>query len=134
MVSVRPGECACLVAEKLAFHQVFGNRGTVDRNQRAVGTRTAAMDCPSDQLFARAAFATQQHAPRRGTHTVDLVFEFLHHSALADQLGIAGRRIEQSLEIAPQANARPGTHQGDHRQVGHRNNKVEIGLPKTAIL
>ena len=36
---LRARESAAFVAEQLALQQVFGNRGCVDRHERAVGAR-----------------------------------------------------------------------------------------------
>ena len=80
------GERALFVSEKLAFHQGFGHRGAIDRDERPARRVTEVMDCPRDQFFACTAFPLTRHvslcsappdgsaktpaACRRGAHQV----------------------------------------------------------------
>ncbi len=59
-VSNRPGKGAGDVAEQLALQQLAGQTGTMDSDERPVGTRAAGMDRARQHSLAGAAFATQE--------------------------------------------------------------------------
>jgi hypothetical protein len=54
-------ERAFLVAEQLAFDQCLGDGAAIDGNDVAPGAPAAAENLASDDLFAGAAFARNQH-------------------------------------------------------------------------
>ena len=108
VVAVGAGERAGLVAEELALHEVGRDRGAVDRDHRPIGPRAGAVDRPGDQLLAGAAFAAHQHAARRPGDAIDLRLQVAHRRALADQLVVAGRLLDQPLVVALQRRAARG--------------------------
>ena len=65
------GERAARVAEQLGLDQVVGQRRAVQRAERAVAARAAAMNRPRDQLLAAAALAVDQHRERRRRRALD---------------------------------------------------------------
>src|SRR6476660_9215561 len=75
---MRTGEGAFLVAEELALQHTFRNGIAVDGNEWAVPVKTEAVKRPRDHLFARSAFAENQH--RRGcrSHLANEVKYGLH--------------------------------------------------------
>src|SRR5256886_13194337 len=73
----RAGERALLVAEQLRLEQRLGERGAVDRDERAAAPRRARVDGAGDELLAGAALALDEH---RGGAARDLLEE-RHHPA-----------------------------------------------------
>ena len=122
------------MAEELAFHQVGGDRGAIDRDHRPIGARAGAVDRAGDELLAGAAFAADQHAARRLGDAVDLCFEVAHRRAIADQFRVAGRLLDKTLVVALQRREREGSHQRDGDDVGDGDDEVEIGLAEAAGL
>ena len=59
------GERAARVAEKLGFDEIVGQRRAVQRAERAIAPRTAAMHRARDQFFAAAALAFDEDGKRR---------------------------------------------------------------------
>src|SRR3569623_3231847 len=57
----RTGEGALLMSEELAFEQGLGDRGAVDRDERAARTRAGIVQAAAEQFLARAAGAEQHH-------------------------------------------------------------------------
>ena len=57
----RTGKSSALVAENLALHQGFGNRGTIDRNERTVGARREPVNRARQNFLARPGFTRDQH-------------------------------------------------------------------------
>src|SRR3546814_2453171 len=68
------GACkrAFLMAEKLGFEQVFGNRSAVDRDERLVGAAALSMNVASHQLLAGAGLAVDQDRSRPEEYTSQL--------------------------------------------------------------
>ena len=66
----RAGERALLVAEQLGLEDRLGDRGAVDRDERALRARAVVVERAREQLLAGAALAEQQHGrlARRGLH------------------------------------------------------------------
>ena len=58
---VRPGKGAADVAEKFAFQQVLGKRGTIHGHERPFAARALEVNEPRDEFLARAAFRFNQH-------------------------------------------------------------------------
>ena len=56
------------MAEELAFNKFAGDGRAVDRDHRPIGAWTGPMDGTGNELFARAALATDEHAPRRASY------------------------------------------------------------------
>src|SRR2546425_501524 len=88
-------ERALFVAEQLALEQVFGDRGAIDRDERARRVRAVHVDGPSDDLLARAGLPLDEHrrgAPRDSRQQLVYVE---HGGALAHQrVGADGVRLD----------------------------------------
>ena len=54
------GEGPALIAEQLAFHQVFRDGGAVDRHEGAVGPLALVVNGLSEELLARTGFPVQE--------------------------------------------------------------------------
>ncbi|KAH0444163.1 hypothetical protein KCU90_g993, partial [Aureobasidium melanogenum] len=59
--AARAGKRPFLMAEQLAFDQPFGERRTVEGNERVAAPPAGIVDALRDQFLAGAAFAAQQH-------------------------------------------------------------------------
>jgi hypothetical protein len=79
-------ERALFVAEELGFHQLGGNRGAIQGNERRIVTRTLLVQRAGDQLLARAGFAANAHARLACGHLLDLRHHLAHHRAGPDNL------------------------------------------------
>src|SRR5256885_6101028 len=96
----RAGERALLVAEQLRLEQRLGQRGAVDRDERAAAPRRARVDRAGDELLAGAALALDEH--RRGA-AGDLLEERHHpaeRGARADDRALLEQVVEPLLERA----------------------------------
>ena len=58
--AIGAGERSPLVSEQLAFQKRFGERRTIDGDQRLFGTQAAAMNCARDQLLAGSGFSSDE--------------------------------------------------------------------------
>ena len=134
MIAIGSRERAGLVAEKLAFHQLAGNRGAIDRQQRPIGTRAGPMDRPRDQLLARPAFAANQHAAVGAGDAVDSLLQFAHRRAIADQFAVAWRLSGQPLVVGFQTAALPGADQRHDHDVGRGDRHLEVALLKPSAV
>ena len=67
---IRSGERAFLVSEQLALHQVFGNRGAVDLDERTILARGMLVDGARDHILAHAAFPASSTVARVGATRV----------------------------------------------------------------
>ena len=70
-VGDRAGERAARVAEQLGLDEVVGQRGAIQRAERAMTPRPAAVNRARDQFLAAAALAVDQHGKRRGRGALD---------------------------------------------------------------
>ena len=119
-VAARVGEGAFRVAEQFAFEQRFGQRGAVDGHEGTIGAAAAPMDRACHQLFARAAFAGDQH---RGIGIGDarqLRVQFPHHGALTQEFterAVPFDRFTQSLDLSLQHAVADGSLQRDRQQI-----------------
>src|ERR1700722_10769763 len=79
------GEGAFLMSEDFAFHQRFGDRRTIDGDERTVGARREHMNGARDHFFAGPGFSGDQNrrGGRRGNF--HLTHHFLHRSGSPDQ-------------------------------------------------
>ena len=50
-IAIRAGEAATHVPEQLGFEKVLGQPGAVQRHERPIGARRAAMDALRDEIF-----------------------------------------------------------------------------------
>ena len=90
MSTVRAGKCAALMAEQLAFDQLFGQRTAVDGDERSSST-TLLMKRFGHQLFAGATFTQHQDRQRRWRKALKLLAELVHLGTFAEQLTRCGR-------------------------------------------
>ena len=90
---VRAGEGAAFVAEQFAFQQRFGNGGAIDGDERRVGAVAVLVNGAGDQFLAGAGFAADEHVHRFGGDPANLLVNFLHRGALADERISSRRRI-----------------------------------------
>src|SRR5438270_8113570 len=81
----RAGEGALAMTEQFRLDQLFGNRRAVDVDERLIGARRQSMQRSRDDLFAAAVFAVDQHAARRRRRAANLLLEFFHRLAFADE-------------------------------------------------
>ena len=91
-VLVGTGEAAFFVAEKLAFHQVFGNRAAVDGDKGAVGARREFVDAAGGLFLTRTGFAGDVDGHDAVGEAADEVAHFDHlrrHAQQAGHIGIA---------------------------------------------
>ena len=72
--------------EELAFQQRVGQRGTVDRHERSVGSAALAMNGLGHQFLARATFTSDQDRGFGVSDAGKLVEEFLHRRAGPEHL------------------------------------------------
>src|SRR5690606_16841415 len=79
------GECALLMTEQLGVDQLLGNGPTVDRHERAVGPPRLVVQAARHQLFARAAFTSDQNRGIAWGNLVDQVPQLSCRLALPDQ-------------------------------------------------
>src|SRR5262249_51159662 len=75
---IRRGACkrAALMAEYLAFDQVFGKRTAINRHERSVGARTQIMNRTGEDFFASSGLAGDQYrgiTPRESRYAPDLI-------------------------------------------------------------
>ncbi len=120
-VAVRgPGKGPLLVAEELAFDEVFGNGGAVDLHEGARGPAAVGMERPGHQFLAGAVFPGDEHAGVGGGHQVQRLPELADGLALADNLPGRGRLLAQPPVLFRQA--------GQFQAVPHRQeNFVGVG-------
>ena len=86
------------MTEQLGLQQCFRDRGTVDRDKRAVRPRAERMESPRKQLLARAALAFEEHGGVRCRGPMERDRDLFQLRVLADDLGRATARRELLLE------------------------------------
>ncbi|MCY1356779.1 hypothetical protein D9M69_432400 [compost metagenome] len=87
----RARERAFLVAEQFGFHQVFGDRRHVQRNERRSGARAVAMQRVGHQFFTGTRFTIDQHGDVGVAQASDGAKHFLHRRRFADDFRGAGQ-------------------------------------------
>ena len=75
MLALRAGERARFVAEQLRVEQRFGQRGTVDLDQRPVPTRREVVQAGREQLLSGPSFADYQARPVDRREPGDLLLD-----------------------------------------------------------
>src|ERR1700739_639625 len=80
------GECASLVAKKLAFQQIERNGGAIQLYKRAPEPRAQTVNCACNQLFARACFSLDKNGGIRGGDLFHLFEHRLQSRAVAYDL------------------------------------------------
>ena len=92
----RTGEGALSVAEKLRFHQRFGNRTAVHGDERLVAARAQGVDVARGELLAAAGFAVDRHRRHAARQPHDLRAQVAHRGRLATQAqGTRHRRLRR---------------------------------------
>ena len=71
----RAGERAFFVAEQFAFQKRFAEGRAVQTDERTVAAIASEVNRASDQFFADAAFAADQHGRIGRSDSADLLFE-----------------------------------------------------------
>jgi len=89
LVLDRAGERAAFETEELGFQELRRKRGTVDLHERAIAARRCRMNGARHELFARAAFSTNQDRHVRIGDTPDQLSDFPHVRARGEQCGRA---------------------------------------------
>src|SRR5277367_5899487 len=79
------GERAFFVAEDFAFHQRFGDRGTIDGDERMVHARREHVNRTRDHFFPGAGFTGDQHRSGGGRGNFHLAHHVLHRAGGANQ-------------------------------------------------
>ena len=92
----RARERAFFVAEKLRLHQLGGNRGAIQRNERPAVPRAFFVQRARDQLLARSRFAPNADARLARRHVLDLRHHLAHRRACPHDLMPA----QPALQIA----------------------------------
>ena len=82
----RPGERALLVAEKLAFNQVFRHGGAIDPDERGGGPGALPVKRPRHQFLARPALPGDQDGGLGAGDLADQQPQLFHRLAFAQQL------------------------------------------------
>ena len=80
----RAGERALLVAEELAFQQVFRDGGAVDGDERFALPRAVLENGARDEFLARAAFAGDENGRAGRRDLADELVDLLHRGRAAD--------------------------------------------------
>ena len=105
------------MAEKLAFHQLSGNRAAVDGNKGAGFARAVFMDQPGNQFFAGAGFAVDVHRRLVAGDFADQRAGRAHHGGLAEQQ--RGRRRAVAGLFEPQRGLHHALQLRDFDRLGH---------------
>ena len=79
----RAGEGALLVPEQLVLENLLGQRGAVEREERALGAIALVVQRARDELLAGAALAEDQHARGGRRDGLDHLIDRAHRLALA---------------------------------------------------
>ena len=74
------------MSEELALDELARNGRAIDLHERRVLARREPVDGAADELLARTALTSDEHAGLGGRHLVDVFEEPLHGRALADHL------------------------------------------------
>ena len=88
---VGSGEGALLVPEQLAFQQILGDGGAIQRQERHLGSGAVSIDGTGDQFLAGAALAGDEYGDILGGDTADGLVHLLHGRAEADHPALGVR-------------------------------------------
>src|SRR5262249_46240139 len=101
------------VTEELALQQVLGDSAAVDGDEGGVGPMAVLVNGARDELLAGARFTADQDSDRFGGNASDLLANFLHCLAHADQgRSSRARMIRQGDWLAHES-------AGGHRLMQH---------------
>jgi hypothetical protein len=93
------GKRALDVAEQLRFHQSFGNRGGVERDEALIGARRVVVNGARHELLARPGLAMDQHCAVHGRHHLEGLEELLHRAVAADDAFEAEAAAELGAQL-----------------------------------
>ena len=127
MIAVGSAEGPLAIAEQLGFQQGWGNRRTVHDLQRAIATRTVAMQCLGHKFLARAAFAIDENREWLLRRLADLLTQVHDRVAVADQLISNGRDDPQSAVLGHEFPL--GAEGFEHRREIARNRTEKVDVP-----
>ena len=94
----RARERAFFVSEELAFDEIFGEGGAVQRDERLVLARGELDDGACEEFLSGAAGASDQDSGVGRRDLAELFVDELHLAAVSDHL--AGRLLEHAAELA----------------------------------
>src|SRR5690606_6288117 len=83
--ATRAGEGAFFVAKQFGFEQRFGNGAAVHRDEGFAATRAGAVQRLSDELFAGAGLASDEHGTIAGAVELHLIAQLDGSFAVAEQ-------------------------------------------------
>jgi len=116
-VAVRsPGKSPLLVAEELAFDEVFGNGSAVDLDEGTRSPAAVSMKRPGHQFLAGAVFSGDEHAGVGGGHQVQRLPQLADGLTLADNLPGRRRLLPQPPVFFGQA--------GQFQAISHREENL----------
>ncbi len=92
------GEGAFFVPEQFGLQQGFGQRGTIERDERPFAARTQVVEGAGDDFLAGTALPAQQDRGAAGRHLVDLGKNLLHPLRHADDVFQAVFALQLLLE------------------------------------
>ena len=123
-VATAPVKAPLHVAEQLGLEEGLGDGAAVDRDERALRARRAAVDLPRDDLLAGAGLAGDEHRDVGRRDLLDPPVDLAHRRARADELAVLLRldRLLQRDVLAPQ---RVEQHRVLHEQRGLRGEDGE---------
>ncbi len=84
--------------EKLAFNQLFRNRGAIDLHKWLVGSLAVIVQRVGHQLFSRAALAKNQNAAIGGSGKLQLLAQSFHGNAVAND-AVAAPQLRSQLAV-----------------------------------
>jgi hypothetical protein len=92
-------ERALLVAEDLGLEEVVGERGAVDRDERAAFPRAPVVDRARHELLARAALAADEHDRLRLGGAIDEREALGHRGRSSEDVTTADRALDGPLHL-----------------------------------
>src|SRR5262249_14733607 len=96
----RTSEGAALMPEHLALDEIAWNRRTVHPHVRPIAPWASGMNRRSDELLARARFASDQHPRISWCNAIDQRAHLLNARAIADHLAAQPKVSAQRLRLA----------------------------------
>jgi hypothetical protein len=85
-VAHRTGKRTAHMSEQLRLQQRFGQRGAVDRDERASGSLALVMDQPNEEFLASAALAVNENRRVQRCDTPRQLEDLLHRGTARDEM------------------------------------------------
>ncbi len=101
------------MAEQLRLDQLLRDGGAVDVDEGLLGAQRVAVQRARDDLLAAAVLAGDEHARRRWRRAADLLLEFVHHLAVADEDLFEREVLTQIADLLPQPAVVEGVIDGE---------------------